>query len=184
MVELLREAAHEITGDPMKFIIELVQFGILLFIVKAVAFGLGEKPGMLTNMLTERRERVRAQLEDAASANEQIVAGKQIVAERLKTARTEARRIVAEARRATEEERQSVLATVETEFAELREQAEAILDKERSEMLGGLQEQLIDLVTTATRQILDEGYTAAEQRELIQKSVMESLDELESVSLG
>ena len=115
--ELLREAADEITGDPVKFVIELVQFGILLFIVKAVAFGMGGKPGMLTNMLSERRERVRAQLEDAV---ERERGARRAQGDRRGAPEERAHRGAPSSSPTpagcAEEERQAILAAVETEL--------------------------------------------------------------------
>jgi F0F1-type ATP synthase membrane subunit b/b' len=177
------EALQEITRNPTTFAIELVQFGVLVLLIKAVGFGWGKRPGMVTNMLADRRERVRVSLEEAASADEELIAAHQVAQERLSAARTGARTAVSEARRSAEEEARRSTEAAANEVAEIRRQGDETLAKERAEMLGGVHEQLVDLVTLATRQVLDEGYTAAEQRALIQKSVVESLDDLESVSL-
>lgn len=184
MHELLLEALHEITANPLTYAIEVVQFGFLVFLIYAVGIRFRGKPGMLTNMLTKRRERIVEALQDASSADEELDAARRISTQQLADARSEARRLVAEARRTAEEEARNVLAAIEDEVAQVRREAEQTIAKERTEMLSGVQEQLVDLVTQATRQMLDEGYTPAEQRALIQKSVMESLDDLESVTLS
>lgn len=184
VVELFREIAHEIVVDPVKFGIELAQFAALVFIIKGIGFGFGEKPGMVTNMLRDRAERVRAELAEADSAIEELDAAHDLARETARRARSEARRIVADAKTRAADERVATLAAAEEEAAELRRQADQALAKERAEMLGGLREQLVELVAEGTKQILDQGYTAAEQRSLIQKAVIESLDDLETVSLS
>lgn len=183
IAELFAEAFHEIAAEPITFVVELVQFVVLLFIVKAIAIGFGEREGMVVGMLKDRRERLRLALDDAASASEELDAARVAAADMLSRARSEARRVVTEARRSADSEAAEVLAAVEVEAAEIEREVQETLAKERAEMLGGVHDQLVDLVTQATRQVLDEGYSPAEQRELIQKSVVESLGELESVSL-
>lgn len=183
MQELIAEIVHEVSAEPVTFAIELVQFGLLVFLIKAVAFGFRGKRGMVTGMLADRRENIGMRLADAASAAEELIAAREVAGERLSTARAEAREFVAQARASAEEEAAAVLANLEGEVTELRRQAEETLEKERAEMLGDVHEQLVDLVTMATRAVLEEGYTPSEQRQLIQRSVMESLDNLESVSL-
>jgi F-type H+-transporting ATPase subunit b len=183
VLELLREIVREIAAKPVTFVVELVQFGVLVGIVWAVVVGFGEKRGMVANMLAERRRRIEEELLEADSAGAELQAARELALKRARAAHTEARKVVADAKHAADEEREATLATTEAEAEELRRQAEDTLAKERSEMLGHVQEQLVDLVTMSTRQILDEGFSAAEQRTMIQQAIAESLDELESVSL-
>jgi F-type H+-transporting ATPase subunit b len=180
--ELFAEIVHEVAIDPFKFIVEAVQFVVLVLLVKAVAFGFGGKGGMLTNMLAERRERVAAELADADSASEELETARALAKDWARDARSAARRSVADAKRTADERTSSTLLTTDTEVAELRIQADETLAKERRETLGSVREQLVDLVTCATRQILDEGFSPAEQRTMIQRAIVESLDDLETVS--
>ena len=66
MLEVLEEALHEIQHDPVTFVIELVQFALLVFIIWAVAIGRGKRQGMLVKMLADRRERIATELEEAS----------------------------------------------------------------------------------------------------------------------
>jgi ATP synthase F0 subunit b len=181
--ELFAEIIHEIAIDPVKFIVELVQFVVLVLLVKAVAFGFGGRGGMLTNMLAERRQRVAAELADADSAIEELGTAQVLAKEWVREARSAARRSVADAKRAADEETVAAFAATDAEVAELLRQADETLVKEREETLGHVREQLVDLVTLSTRQILDEGFSPAEQRTMIQQAIVESLDDLETVSL-
>jgi F-type H+-transporting ATPase subunit b len=184
MLEVLQESLHEIQHDPITFAIELVQFAILIFIIWVVAIGIGKRQGMLVKMLADRRERVAADLEEAAEREMESASAPERAAQLRADAERRVAEIRADARQEAEQERARVLETTAEEIAEIERQTVETLERERSEALGGVNEQLVDVVTAAVRQILDEGFTPAQQRKMIQDAITKSLDDLESVSLS
>jgi len=184
MGELFKEIVHEITAKPIIFMVEIVQFGLLVLIIKAIGFGFGEKKGMLTNMLIERRERIASELQKAEEAERELILAKDKAQAILKEAKAEAEQIIKAAKQAAEQEQTAIVAAAEEEVNNIRKQAEESLEKERVEVLSGIHDQLVDLVTIATRQVLDEGFSPSEQRALVQKAVLASLDDLEGISLS
>ena len=184
MVELFEEIVHEITGEPLKFLLEIIQFCLLVLIIKAIGFGFGEKKGMITNMLAERREKIVGQLQAVEEAEKELVLAEEKARFILNEAKTEAEQTIRAAKQAAEEEEAAHLAAIDEEAATIEKQAEESLEKERAEAMSGVHDQLVDLVTLGTRQVLDEGFSPSEQRALVQKAILSSLDDLEGISLS
>lgn len=171
MGELFSEIAHEITADPTKFAIEIVQFGILVGIVWMVAVGFGTRQGMVTKMLASRRERVGTGIARIKSADGVLESASMKAAEVVEAGRKEAAATIADARRAARAEHADAKAAADAEAAQIRARANEVLDAELAEMHVQIREALVDVVAHATRSILNEGLTMAEQRDLIQNSV-------------
>jgi F-type H+-transporting ATPase subunit b len=183
MPALITEMIHEIGAHPWTFVAEVVQFVVLMLVIKVVAFGWGERKGVVTNMLAERRAKIAKELEDARLArNEASTAGTR--AERIRRlARREAAEVLIAARREAAEESARIVALADEDLADIRSEVEETLDRERRELVGGVDDRLIDVVTAATRRVLDEGFSAAQQRRMIEDAIARSLDGLENVAL-
>jgi F0F1-type ATP synthase membrane subunit b/b' len=185
MIELLTAVVHEIALDPLKFAIELVQFAVLLLIIKAVAFGFGKtSKGFLGNMLVERRKRVEAQIARIDAADDGLVFARKEAKAEIAHARAAARAQLKEARATAEQEAIDAEQATSTEVEEILKQARENLDRERSETLSGIHSQLVDVVVMATRQMLDQGLAPQAQREMVRRTILESLDDLDRVALA
>ncbi|MBE0477393.1 MAG: ATP synthase F0 subunit B [Coriobacteriia bacterium] len=176
MEELISEALHETVGRPLIFGVELVQFGVLVLLVKWVAVRFRKKPGVVVNMLAERRERIGVQLRQAAESEAYLANATERSETALGDARKEAERLVAEAREAAQHEVATVVMAAHEEAERMKAHTKETLDNELEEMLGDVRDQLVELVTRATRQILNEGLSPAEQRVLIQKSILAGVE--------
>lgn len=184
IIELWHEIVHEVTHETSTLIIELVQFAILVVLIKAVAFGIGKRSGMIPNMLARRQERVRAQLEEAASQEASAAEAPAQADAILVDAKQTSKALLAEARKTAQSERQRIMAEADEQVLELHRQAEDTLAHEREDVLGGVRDVLLDVVARATRQVLDEGYSAGQQREMIETAILDSIEDLESVAIN
>lgn len=178
--ELFAEIAHEITAEPMRFAVEVIQFVLLLLIVKAVALGFGKRKGFVTNILAERRNRIEARIEAASHSAERLADARRQAEERISVARGSAAHILLDARAEGRQVVQTALsqAAAETEAAQKR--AQETLDTELEEMHVEVRDKLVDLVAGATRSILSETHTPSEQRALIQKAISQGLDRMDA----
>lgn len=183
-MELFAEIGHEIAADPTKYVVELVQFGLLVAIVWFVAMGLGKRKGMVVKLLAGRREKVAADLENAAHAEERLESARSEASETVVAAKAEARRIVGQARRTARSESNATIATATADADAMRRRAAEILESERADMHKEVREQLVGLVALATRSILNESYSAAEQREMVQSSVLAGIERIETSTGG
>ena len=182
--ELAAEFAHELTHEWVTLLIELVQFVILVVLIKAVAFGMGSRRGMIPNMLDSRLIRVRAQLDEAGERERESALAPQRAAEILATAGEDARGVLQEAKDSARAERERILAEAREQVAAIEHQTTETLAHEREEVLGGVRDVLLDVVARGTRQVLDEGYSASQQKDMIQAAILDSIDGLESVTLN
>jgi F-type H+-transporting ATPase subunit b len=185
MIELLTAAIHEIVIDPVKFAVELVQFAALLLIIKAVAVGLGKKSkGFLGNMLTERVKRVEAQMARIEAADAELSSALAEAKATVATARADARALHKEAVATAQREAIEAEQAAAVEEEAILQQARESLERERAEMLAVIHGQLVDVVVMATRQMLDQGLAPQEQREMVRRTILESLDDLDRVALA
>jgi F-type H+-transporting ATPase subunit b len=184
MMELLAGLIHEITVDPIKFVIELVQFAALVLIIKSVAFGFGKSKGFLGNMLSERRKRVAAQIERIEGASSELVSARGQATSMVAQAKLDSRALLKEARATAKREAVEAERMIASDAEDIRRQARENLERERSETLSGIHDQLVDVVVMATRQMLDQGLAPQAQREMVRRTILESLDDLDKVALA
>lgn len=176
VAELMSEMFHEITGDPVRFAAEVVQFGLLVAIVWVVAVGAGRRSGFVRNMLAERRQRVADRVQGAQDSVGLLEGARSQASAKMRAARTEARRIIGEAKRKAEMIEAEAHAEADAEAQRIATRAEEALATELAEMHVDIREQLVDLVAQATRSVMNERLTLAEQRHLIEGAVLASVD--------
>jgi F0F1-type ATP synthase membrane subunit b/b' len=180
MSDVLHEIAREIGGNPAAFVIEIVQFVVLLAIVYVVALGFGHRKGMVANMLTERRQRVAVRVERAAHADEMLAQARDQAAARAAAARRDAATIVREARAAARDSRRDARAAADAEAQSIRARARQVLEEEGAEMGVEMRDRLVGVVAQATRALLNEGLSEQEQRQLIQGIVSAEIDRIDA----
>jgi F-type H+-transporting ATPase subunit b len=174
--EIVQEIGAELANEPLRIFAEVMQFAVLLAIVWVGAVGFGKRRGFVVNMLTERQERVAAHVETASHADKALADAKREAAATARSARATAREIVLRAKKECVEIEESAHAETDADCARIEERAEAALSTERQEMLLELREQLVDLVSSATRSIMNEKLTVSEQRTLIENTITESVN--------
>jgi F0F1-type ATP synthase membrane subunit b/b' len=173
--EIYAEIGAEILHYPVRILAEVIQFLILVGLIWVVAIGFGKRRGFVANMLSERHEYTRARVEEASHAEGALEAAKHEAAAIARAARSEARTLVAQAKHDADEIEATARAETETEVARIAERSEAALTTEREEMLLELRDQLVELVSSATRAIMNEKLTVAEQRKLIEEGIVDSV---------
>lgn len=179
MGELFAEIAHEIAVDPIKYIGEVIQFLLLAGIIYFVAIGLGKRRGMLVKMLDTRRERVAGALERARTADATLEEARGRATATAAAAKQEAAAIVRTARSTARTEKAAMLKAAQAEADAAREHASKVLERELAEMYIESRDRLVDLVAQATRSVLNEGLSIAEQRELVQHAVLDGVAHIE-----
>jgi len=174
--EIATEIGYEYVHEPMRMLAEIVQFLVLLGIVWVVAIGFGKRRGFVANMLTERQTGVAARVERASHASEALAEAKSEATGVTRKGRAEARTLVTDAKKECAALEESARAETDADCARIEERAQSALATEHQEMLLELREQLVELVSSATRSIMNEQLTAAEQRALIEQTIVGSID--------
>ena len=173
--QILSAIGNELVESPVRIIAEVSQFLILFAIIWVVAIGFGKRRGFVANMLSERKQQVRAQLDEAQGAEAHLLDATSAAAAREAAAAKEAERLVAEARAAAGDSSDRVHAETDAEAERIVERARTALANERTQMQADLSEQLVDLVSQATRSIMNEKLTVAEQRARIEDAITEGV---------
>lgn len=182
VLEILREAAHEIVDEPLTFAIEVAQFAVLVLLIKAVAFGTKKRAGMVTKMLRGRTERIARELEAAAAGHAALAAARDEAVQRGVDVQAQATAILREGRKQAKAEHAALLRAADEQAAATVAAAHAALQREREELLRGVSEQLVEVVTAAARQVLERGLSESEQRIAIEKAIVAGIEGLEQVS--
>jgi F0F1-type ATP synthase membrane subunit b/b' len=176
MQELLQDVLHEITGDPVLFAAEVLQFLLLLVIIRFLLRRVAGKD------LRERRERIAAELEKAGRADAAYAdAGKQAEAI-MARAREEAQRVREHAVTTAGQERRAGQERIEREAAAIVLQAEQSIEADKNKAVHEASEQLVELVGQVTRRFLEEALTESERRALMQKLILARLQEMEKTA--
>ena len=171
VTEIFSAIGTEIVDSPMTIVAELVQFLLLVGIIWVVAFGFGKRRGFVANMLSERKTHVAQRLEEAQGAAGRLAQSTQDARQRNQAAADEAERLLAEAKAGAKASEASAHLEADAEAARILERANAALDNERAQMQADLREQLVELVSQATRSIMNEKLTVAEQRSRIEEAI-------------
>lgn len=177
MAELFKEILHEITSKPVIFIVEIIQFAILIGIFVFIA------PRIVGKRLKERRERIIAELQEATKAKKEYAEATKEADAIVARAKEEARQIVRAAQESAKSESEATVVQAEQEAKDIILQAEQTIETEKNKVISEACEQLVSLVTVTTRRFLDEALTESERRALTQKIILSSLEEIEGISL-
>lgn len=180
--ELFHEIRVEIAANPTTIIIEVVQFVILIAIVWVVAIGVGKRSGLVKNMLKERRVKIASDLGMADGSEAALESAKQKAVADVAEAQASAKKTLTDARRKAKAERTAGAAAADREAEALRDHAQQLLVMEHQEMLAEARERLLEVVGSATRHILSERISPAEQRALVQRAIMTTIEGAETVS--
>jgi len=175
MEELFKDAIHEITGQPLIFAAEVVQF--LLFVVM-IRFLLLRTVG---KTLKERRERIAVEMEKANRADKNYAEAQKQAASIVAEAHAEAQRIIGAAQAAADERRRTGLEQAEHEANAIILEAQETIKTEKDRVVLETSEHLADLVTLVTRRFVDEALTESERRALTQKLILTRLKEMEGI---
>ena len=176
MSELIQEVLHEITGEPLRFAIEFVQFVLLVVIIRyLVRRSVGPS-------LIKRRDRIAAEVQKADQADAAYAEAQHQASLLVTEARDKALLTVEAARTAADAERQAGLKQTEQEADAILLQARQTIDTEKNRVGSEASEELISLITMVSRRYIEESLTESERRTVTQKLISASLKEMENAS--
>ena len=176
MKELIQEVFRQITGEPLIFTVELVQFILLVLIIRFLL------PRIVGTALKERRKRIAADVEKADQADAAYAKAQEQAAALVDAARVEAQKTIEAARTAAQEERRAGLDRVEQEANAILLQAGQAIETEKERVASEASEQLVTLITLVTRRFIEESLTESERRAMTQKLILASLNEMEGTA--
>jgi F-type H+-transporting ATPase subunit b len=175
MEELFKDAIHEITGQPLIFAAEVVQFLLLVVVIRFLLLRTVGKT------LKERRERIAVEMEKANGADKKYAEAQNQAASIVAEAHAEAQRIIGAAQAAADERRQTGVEQAEHEANAIIVEAQETIKTEKDRVVRETSEHLADLVTLVTRRFIDEALTESERRDLTQKLILTRLKEMKDI---
>ena len=172
MSELIQEVLREITAKPLLFTVEVVQFLVLVAIIRLILIR------VLGSKLKDRRERIAADVEKADQADTAYAAAQQQAAALTAGALAEAKRSIEAARTAVQDERRLGLDGAEQEAKAILLQAQQTVETEKGRVAGEASEELVTLITQVVRRFMEETLSESERQAVTQKLILASLKEM------
>ena len=146
---------------------QIINFVLLLVLLRIFLY----RP--IVNMLDRRREKIRADLDEADTARSQAEAAKQEYEKQLEQAREERRSIVAQANEQAEKMREEILEKARVEAQQLVAKTEEETEALRRQTLIGAQDEIVDLALAAAGKVVGESLDEKAHRRLIQEFIAE-----------
>lgn len=149
----------------MLFLAQLVNFGILLFVLWKFAFN------PVAKKLQERTEKIEKSLNDAERIAKEKLEFEQWRQVEMSKARQEASSIVTSAQTEAGKAKQVILEQTKIDQQKLVDQAKAQITSEKNKALSDAKGELADLVTNATEKILRKKLDGKHDQEYIKESL-------------
>ncbi len=157
------DALAQLGIDWKLLLAQVVNFGILLFILKRFAY----QP--MLQLMDERSAKIEKGLKDAEAAEQKLRSIEEEEKSILANARQEAKGLLTEADKAAKERDAASVAATESRVQKLLSDAEAKLEDDRVRMIEDAKRELSETVMSAVEKILREKVDAAKESELIAK---------------
>jgi len=129
---------------------QLINFGIVVGVLWLFVF----KP--LGSKMTERTKTIEKSLAEAKTIAENLKQSESDKAAIVKDARTQAERLINEARQLAEQEREKSLSTAKAEVKKVIEAGKLQLNSEKEKMISAVRQEVAGLVVTATQKVLSQ----------------------------
>jgi F-type H+-transporting ATPase subunit b len=127
-------------------------------------------PG-IKNMMEQRTERIRKDLDDADRAKSEAVWIREEYAKQLADAKAESARIIEEARQSADSVRKDLIQRAEQEAAELRQRNAEQLETERGRIMSDLQGQVASLAIELAEKVVEANLDRDAQNRLIESYI-------------
>jgi F-type H+-transporting ATPase subunit b len=147
---------------------QLVNFTVLLVVLRLVAWG------PLTKMLDERRERIADSLSAADQAKAQVAESERQVQEQVEASRREAQQLIGQAQeiaaRIQADARTQAQADAEATLVRARNE----IQLERDTAIADLRKEFADLTISAAEKVINQSLDRGQHRRLIEEALADS----------
>lgn len=146
-------------------IAQLVNFAIVLFVLKRYAYG------PVLKMMTERSEKIENGIKDAEHASKKLAEVAKKEREVLVEARQQAGAIIARAEAVAVKNKEAILVESKQQAEKLLADAAKKMEAERIQMMQDMKAQIAELVVAATGKVLAEKIDDNRDREIIRRAI-------------
>ncbi len=151
--------------DLKLIIAQLVNFGIVLFVLKKFAYG------PVLKMMQERTDKIEKGMADAESAGKKILE----IAEQEKTvlieARKQAQEIVTKAEEIAKQNKEEIIVEAKNQSEKILADAGKKIEQEKNQMLQEIKSQIAELVITATGKVIGEKMDSEKDKGIIDRAI-------------
>ena len=146
----------------------LISFTVLLILLRLFLY----KP--IVNMLDQRSQRIKDNLEAAERARQESAASQEAVEAQLEEARAEGQQLIANAREVADRFREEETAKVRQELDAERARAEANIQRERDAAIEQLRTEFASLAITAAERVVERSLDEQAHQDIINQVIEES----------
>ena len=147
---------------------QIVNFTVLLVVLRLVAWG------PLTKMLDERRERIAESLAAADLAKAQVAESERQVQEQVEASRREAQQFIAQAQEIAGRIQADARATAQTDAEATLARARNEIQLERDTAIADLRKEFADLTIAAAEKVINQSLDRTQHRRLIEEALADS----------
>lgn len=148
--------------DPTLLIAQIVNFIVLLFILKVLIY----KP--LLNLFDKRKKMIEKSVEDTKRIEERLVKLEEERKTILSNASKEAMVVVDNAKKSAEKEREEALQKAKKEISTLAERYRGQLATEKVAMIAEIKAEMAELIVASSQRIIEKEFSDADQKRLVQ----------------
>ncbi|HBI50496.1 MAG TPA: ATP synthase F0 subunit B [Candidatus Moranbacteria bacterium] len=151
--------------DIKLIIAQLVNFAIVLFVLKRYAYG------PMMKLMNERSEKIEKGIADAEESQKRLAEITQKEKEVLVEARKTAQEIVAKAEAVAAANKEEIVVEAKAQAEKILADSAKKIELEKNQMMQEVKGQIAELVVAATRKLIDEKMTSEKDTDLIAKAI-------------
>ncbi|AKM78142.1 MAG: ATP synthase subunit b [Candidatus Wolfebacteria bacterium GW2011_GWE1_48_7] len=146
-------------------IAQLVNFAIVLFVLKRYAYG------PVLKMMTERSDKIEKGIKDAEHAHKKLAEIADKEKEVLVEARKQASEIIIAAEAIALKNKEVIIAESKQQAEKMLSDAARKMEAEKNQMMQEIRTQIADLIVIATEKIIDEKMTTDKDKVIINNAI-------------
>lgn len=151
--------------DLKLIIAQLVNFGIVLFVLKKFAYG------PVLKMMQERTDKIEKGMADAESAGKKILEIAEKEKEVLIQARKEAQEIVTKAEEIAKKNKEEIIIEAKNQSEKILSDSAKKIEQEKNQMMQEVKGQIAELVIAATGKVIGEKIDSEKDADLIAEAI-------------
>ena len=164
-IDEIMEVLENFGVQPVLLLAQIVNFVILLFLLKKFAY----KPIM--KVLDERKHKIETSVKQAQEIQKQLEETKASQKKIIAGAEEESTKIIEETKEAAKKLQEETLAETSKKVEEVLSKNKEALSLEREKMVSEVKESMANLVAETTKRVLNKTLTNTDNEDLVKKSL-------------
>lgn len=144
---------------------QLVNFGIVLFVLKKYAYG------PVLKMMQERTEKIEKGMADAENAGKKILEIAEKEKEVLIEARKQAQEIVTKAEEIAKKNKEEMISEAKSQAEKILSDSAKKIEQEKNQMMQEVKGQIAELVIAATGKVIGEKMDSEKDKTIIDRAI-------------